>query len=687
MSRRDCKIVMAFFLLCVLSAWTASAGEVLVRIHPADIKILAAGNFAIRFQGKSFLLVQGDESEFAGLSLPHVVLDKVEPDVAYYLTRSSQLSRLKELDIASFTLGDSALLRIHRQDEHRLMGLGLPLSALPENIALQNTWMAPKLKSQAEIAADAEVISEVVRAVNTDALRDTIYELQENNDLDSPHTAYRSRYCLRVRETDDPSDDACDNAAELIFRKFESYGVDVQYDPFPHEVLSQGHYQMRNVVATLPGKGPNSDRVFIICSHYDTIGINSTNWTLEWRTMPSPGADDNASGTAAVLEAARILSKYDFNCTIKFIAFSGEELRLHGSIHYAKLADESEENIAGVLNLDMIAYDPNLLDIDVVTNEASEWLVETMLSIQEEYGIRPLLVNRVIDPEFVYSDHAPFWNHGWNSVLVIDNHDFDAPEFYPFMHTTEDTIDKLDFDLATRTTQIVVGALASLADPLGGTPHPDLAVTEADISLLPENPDYGQSVQVTANIRNVGEADAENVRVQIWLDEPLAETPLLLAEELVGVQVDGSAQISASLDLMEWGNYHILIKANSDYQIFETNGSNNRAGKDIGIGSASLALGELMIYPNPVQPNSEEKVNIAYALSKDASTRLDIYSIAGELVYRNDFAGKFGSNNDITWDGTNLSGEKVAGGVYFCYVVATDEHSVVSVSKKLLVIR
>ena len=526
--------------------------------------------------------------------------------------------------------------------------------------------------------------------MSVDSLQDNIYELQENRDLDPPHKAFRSRYSLRVKETSDPSDDACDNAADYIFEKFKSYGLDVEYDPFPHEVLTQGNYLMRNVVATLPGKGVNSDRVFIICGHYDSIAINSLNWLLEWKTMEAPGAGDNASGTAGVLEAARILSKYDFDSTIKFIAFSGEELRLHGSIHYAKLADEREENIAGVLNLDMIAYDPDTLDIDVIANETSEWLVEAMLLIQREHNIGPLLINKIINPEMAYSDHFPFWNHGWNAILAIDNSDFDSPEFYPFMHTTEDTIDKLDFDVVSRTVQIAIGTLASLADPLGGIPRPDLAVTERDIFLSPENPEHGQSVQMTANIRNVGEADAKNVRVQVWLLEPFAEAPRLLAEEEVDVQADSSAQVSASLDLGEWGRYSVLIKVNPDYRIFEINGSNNIAGKDIRIGSASLALGDLMLYPNPVR-GAEDRINIAYSLSMDASTRLDIYSISGELVYRTDFAsgtpgGAFGPNV-IEWNGANLSGENVSSGVYFCYIVAADEYDTVDISGKFAIIR
>jgi hypothetical protein len=698
MSRRKCEFVFSLCLLCFLTIWTASADEVLVKVSLDDIKEpLEVGSYSVRFQGKSFLLVQGDEDGLAEMFASCIVLDSISPDALYYLVRvgrtNEYILQLEGLGRMILRLGDSALLRIDPPAEPLLIALGLPLAPLPESIRLypqRGYWMAPELKSKAEAAADVEIIAEVVNSVSADELRETIYELQENRDLDPPYMAYRSRFCLRVENTDDPSDDACDNAAEYIYDKFRSYGLDVEYDPFPHEVLTQGNYEMRSVVATLPGKGVDSRRTYIICSHYDSIASKSTNWLIDWKTLPAPGADDNASGTAAVLEAARILSQYDFEHTIKFITFSGEELGLHGSKHYTKLAAENGEDIAGVLNFDMIAYDPDQPDIDVISNAASEWIADSMLSVQRRYNIGPLTLKKIIDPEMVYSDHAPFWQNGWNAILGIDNSDFDSPEFYPFMHTAEDTIDKLDFDMSSRMVQIAVGTLASQADPIGGMPHPDLAVTEDDIFLSPAKPGRGQPVQVIARIHNLGVADAVGARAQVWLVERVSGVPRLVTEETFDVQAGASAQISASLSFSEWGDYEVLIKANPGCEIFETNGQNNVAGKSIRIGSDSLAMGALMLYPNPMR---SDKIRMSYTLSKDASSRMGIYDSLGNLVYKKSFfsgetGGKFGANNSLEWDGTNLSGERVSAGIYFCYVIATDENGVTkNVSRKFLVIR
>lgn len=695
---RGYRFAVVLSLLCFLIASVALAEQVLVKIDSNDVEKLPGSvteDYIPRFYGESFVLLQGDEDQFIGLSPSCIVLDKIKPHAVYYLVRVGRtgdyLPQLEQFGHIILKFGDSALLRINPSDEPLLIGLGLQFAPLPESIRLypqRKNLMAPRLKLPAEAAA---MVGDIVNAVSADELRNSVYELQENRDLDPPHTAYRSRFCLRVAETDDPSDDACDNAAEYIYNKFEKLGLDVEYDTFLHKVLTQGQYQMRNVVATLPGKGLNSQRTYLITAHYDSTALRATNWFLAWKTMSAPGADDNASGTAGVLEAARILSEYDFNCTIKFIAFSGEELGLHGSAHYAALAAESGEDIAGVINLDMIAYDPDELDVDLVANINSEWLVEAMRAIQREYSIGPLILRKIVDRNIWYSDHFSFWNKGWDAVLSIDNSDLESSEFYPKIHTTEDTIENLNFDMASRMVQVVVGTAASLADPIGGTPHPDLAVADEDVHIFPENPGLGQTIQVTASIHNVGEVDAENVRIQVLIVEPFSETPDPVYEKNVDVQVGESVQISTSLKLTEWGDYRVLVRANPDYQIFETNGGNNTASKAIRIDSELPTFGELMLYPNPFYPDRDGKVNIAYSLSRDTSARLAIHNALGKLVYQKYFTsgenpgGKFGANDGIEWDGTNSSGEKASSGIYFCHVSADGAPKVVS--RKLIIIR
>ncbi len=145
------------------------------------------------------------------------------------------------------------------------------------------------------------------------------------------------------------------------FHKYEYWGVN-----------------WKNVVGTIPGKG-HSEEIVIVCAHLDSKSSK--------RLVYAPGADDNGSGCAAVLELARILSMHSFEKTIKFIIFSREETGQNGSKAYLKGIDRNKEKIVAALNLDMIAYGSNNEDIDLVTRPEYSWLAERVYNLAESYDI------------------------------------------------------------------------------------------------------------------------------------------------------------------------------------------------------------------------------------------------------------------------------------------------------------
>ena len=130
----------------------------------------------------------------------------------------------------------------------------------------------------------------------------------------------------------------CSLAAQYIYDSFQDMGLSVEFYNW-----SYGKFKSKDVVATLPGTDLNSTAQYSLCGHYDTVAV-------------APGADDDGSGTAAVLAIAYVLSKYQFNHTIKFITFSGEEVGTYGSFTYAREASYRGDNIVAVLNMDMIGY-------------------------------------------------------------------------------------------------------------------------------------------------------------------------------------------------------------------------------------------------------------------------------------------------------------------------------------------
>lgn len=227
---------------------------------------------------------------------------------------------------------------------------------------------------------------------------------------------------------------------------------------------THNNYIWRNVAGTKIGI-TNPEEIYIICGHFDATSENPY--------LDAPGADDNASGTAAVLEAARVLNPYPFGATIKFIGFSGEEQGLLGSAAYAESAAVHGLDIRGVINLDMIGYldDPNF-DFNVVSNNESETLADLLVSACTTYT--SLTPYKIIDPGAVYSDHASFWAFGYKALEGIER---DGTQWNPYYHTTGDTLGAglNSIPFATEVIKASIACLAGLARPYG------IGISEKDL--------------------------------------------------------------------------------------------------------------------------------------------------------------------------------------------------------------
>jgi len=208
-----------------------------------------------------------------------------------------------------------------------------------------------------------------------------------------------------------------------------------------------------NVSATKTGfMYPN--RHYIICAHYDAVSENPM--------VRAPGADDNASGTAAVLEAARVLSKYDFAYSLRFVLFAAEEQGLIGSAAYATEAASLNEQILGVINLDMIGYDSNydgFFDIHSGSMEASQDIGEFVASNVSDWNLS--LYPEVYDFGSIgASDHGSFWNVGYPGIMIIE----DWSDHTPFYHSTGDLYSRLQGSYFLDLARLSIGSLACLAE-------------------------------------------------------------------------------------------------------------------------------------------------------------------------------------------------------------------------------
>lgn len=130
--------------------------------------------------------------------------------------------------------------------------------------------------------------------------------------------------------------------ADYLFKKFQKQNIPVEFDEYYFK-----DKKWKNVIATINGKKKPND-IYMGIAHLDSISGEPE--------VSAPGADDNASGTAAVLEIGRILRDISLDSTVKLGIFSNEEQGRAGSKHFAKMAREKGLNIKGVINLDIIGF-------------------------------------------------------------------------------------------------------------------------------------------------------------------------------------------------------------------------------------------------------------------------------------------------------------------------------------------
>ena len=299
-------------------------------------------------------------------------------------------------------------------------------------------------RTPASPAQAGSIIRDLVMQVSTDRLRADIQALQN----------FQTRYTTTPQ---------CAAAGDFILGRFQQLGLAAESDPFRFEEI----YESKNIVAVIPGK-TTPEKIVLACAHYDSTSNN--------RLVFAPGADDNASGTAAILELARILAAEKFNFTITLLCVSGEEQGLYGSDHYARQARHDGADIIAVVNLYMIAYPGSQQRVmDVIGNENSEWLADGFIAIAQPYVT--IHLDKVIDSSLTWSDHSPFWGQGYAALCGIEDSD------NPYYHRTSDTLDTLDMTFATEAAQASLAVVAELAQPAGSLAAPKGLRAQSQVSL------------------------------------------------------------------------------------------------------------------------------------------------------------------------------------------------------------
>jgi len=273
-------------------------------------------------------------------------------------------------------------------------------------------------------------------------------------------------------------------AQDWISEKLNAMGLDVEI----HNFSAAGNWwglpsiSSGNVIAVQTGTTfPNE---YIVCgAHYDSF--------VPWNYDNCPGADDNATGTAGILEIARILSQFEFERTIIYCLFSAEEVGLFGSQAYASRCSQQGMNILGYFNIDMSGYSVTgkKVNISLIYPSTAVLLANYYTNIANIYFSSVNISHHASIPGGD-SDHTSFNQNGYYGIYPFEN----LSNYSPYIHTANDVIG-LSVNSPTQCriyAQLAFASISTLAGLIYNTllPIPYFSVSETEITA-------GNTVQFT----------------------------------------------------------------------------------------------------------------------------------------------------------------------------------------------
>jgi len=260
------------------------------------------------------------------------------------------------------------------------------------------------------VFAQHAIVQQIAQQVNQDSL--VTYVKQLTGLLPIGSDIIKTRYRGTTGNT---------QTEEFIKQKLTSWGV-----AFDEVIFSSTG---KNIIAKIPGR--RTDRVMMMGAHFDAVGTANPDITVFY-----PGADDNASGTAALLEAARVCAQYQFPVSLHLAFWDEEEQNLVGSKY---TAPDYMNKLVGYINHDMIGWSLNndsVVEIHTASSGHSIELAQRVINIMNLYNVplKPKLMN----PGNPNTDHGAFWQNNLTAVGI--NEIYDGPLMNPHWHRPSDSL-------------------------------------------------------------------------------------------------------------------------------------------------------------------------------------------------------------------------------------------------------
>ena len=353
-----------------------------------------------------------------------------------------------------------------------------------------------------------------------------------------------------------------------------------------------------NVILTLPGVDPSSDRVYYLFNHDDA--------TLNWPTptfndlmTDVPGVDDDGSGVAATLETARVLSRYSFQDTIRFAFFNGEEMGLVGSQYWAQVMYGRGERVPASIDYDMIGTCPGdqPYDLELESDPGSYGQVLYMMDVSSRYDLG-LSINPVQTTGFIPSDISAFYAYGFPGVMGIEY------TFSSNYHRKSDRLEFINTSLVTKCSKLAVASLCEMARLL----YVDVGIPPGELTASNDHPNEGDQVTLSVNVTNTGNLNASNLEVAFLADG----IPFL--SKRISVPANGTNTTSAPWSAVT-GNHRISVELDPKNEMAETDKTNNTANITIYVNDRPRAV----LAATPLSAQTNESILFNGSLSMDVT--------------------------------------------------------------------
>jgi peptidase M28-like protein len=285
-------------------------------------------------------------------------------------------------------------------------------------------------------------------------------------------------------------------ARQWIFDQLKSYSprLEVSFDIHTIQKAARIYkdVELRNVVAILPGKMQQAaDRWIMITGHYDSVNLKvppeMRRDPAKAAELPAPGVTDDGSGTACVMECARVLSQYEFDATLVFVAFAGEEQGLVGARAMAKRLKDKNQTIEAVLNNDIIGSEVSgngVIDnrrVLVFSEDPNDSTSRSIARFAKRMGER-YFPELTVDLIFRYDrfgrggDHTAFNQQGYAAVRVTTPN-----ENFANQHSPTDTFANTSPSFTAKVVKMNAAVAAAMAlaprAPIVSRPAPAVAAT------------------------------------------------------------------------------------------------------------------------------------------------------------------------------------------------------------------